>query len=103
MNENESKFINATVRDYCTKNNIFLHIIPKASPWIQAFIERSFRTLKQEFLNLVWIGNCDKLKDVIIRTKFDYNLRPHSSFGYRSPFEIMNDAITNSPQHVCGH
>jgi transposase InsO family protein/transposase len=98
-----TEFNNAVVRDYCTENNIFLHIIPKASPWIQAFIERSFRTLKQELLNLVWIGNWEKFKDVLISTKFEYNLRPHSSFGYRSPFDIMNEAITNSPQHVCGH
>ncbi len=76
---------------------------PKASPWIQAFIERSFRTLKQEFLNLVWIGNWDKFKDVLIDSKFEYNNRPHSSFGYRSPFETMNDVIINLPQHVCGH
>lgn len=97
------EFNNETVLNFCKNNNIVLHIIPKASPWIQVFIERSFRTLKQEFLNLVWIGNWDTFKDVLIDTKFEYNNRPHSSFGYRSPFEIMNDAIMNLPQHVCGH
>jgi len=97
------EFNNKNVKNFCKKNNIILHIIPKASPWIQAFIERSFRTLKQEFLNLVWIGNWDKFEDVLIDTRFGYNNRPHSSFGSRSPFETMNDAITNLPQHVCGH
>lgn len=97
-----TEFNNAVVRNYCKENNIFLHIIPKASPWIQAFIERSFRTLKQEFLNLIWIGNWNKFTEVLNNTKFEYNLRPHSSFGYCSPFDIMNDAITNSPQHVGG-
>lgn len=98
-----TEFNNKTVKNFCNNNNIILHIIPKASPWIQAFIERSFRTLKQEFLNLVWIGNWDKFEDVLIDTKFGYNNRLHSSFGYRSPFETMNDAIMNLPQHVCGH
>lgn len=31
-----TEFNNATVRNYCKENNIFLHVIPKASPWIQA-------------------------------------------------------------------
>lgn len=97
------EFNNKTVKNFCNNNNISLHIIPKASPWIQAFIERGFRTLKQEFLNLVWIGNWDKFGDVLIDTKFGYNNRPHSSFEYRSPFETMNDAIMKLPQHVCGH
>ncbi len=94
---------NAVVRNYCRENNILLHIIPKASPWIQAFIERSFRTLKQEFLNLVWIGNWNRFTDVLDKTKFEYNHRPHSSFNYNSPFQIMNEAIIKYPQHVCGH
>jgi hypothetical protein len=97
------EFKNKTVINFCNKNNILLHFIPKASPWIQAFIERGFRTLKQEFLNLVWIGNWDKFRDVLTDTKFGYNNRPHSSFGYRSPIDTMNDAIMNLPQHVCGH
>jgi len=96
------EFNNAVVRKYCMENNILLHIIPKASPWIQAFIERSFRTLKQEFLNLVWIGNWSKFTEVLDKTKFEYNIRPNSSFNYESPFQIMNEAITNYPQHVCG-
>jgi hypothetical protein len=25
-----------------------------------------------------------------------------SSFNYNSPFQIMNEAIINYPQHVCG-
>ena len=97
------EFNNKTVKNFCNDQNIILHIIPKASPWIQAFIERGFRTLKQEFLNLVWIGNWDKFNDVLIDSRFEYNNRPHSSFGYRSPFETMNDAIMNLPQQVCGH
>ena len=97
------EFNNQTVRTFCNNNNILFHIIPKASPWIQAFIERGFRTLKQEYLNIVWIGNWDKFQNVLIDTKLGYNNRPHSSFGYRSPFDTMNDAITNLPRHVAGH
>jgi transposase InsO family protein len=51
------EFYNEAVRTFCNENNIRLHFIPKGIPWLQAFIERSFRTIKEEFLNLVWIGN----------------------------------------------
>jgi len=32
--------MNEYVKNFCNKNNIRLHFIPKGSPWLQAFIER---------------------------------------------------------------
>ncbi len=43
------EFYNESVRNFCNKNNIHLHFIPKGSPWLQAFIERGFRTIKGYF------------------------------------------------------
>jgi hypothetical protein len=40
--DGSKEFNNETVRNFCNNNNIIHHIIPKASPWIQAFIERGF-------------------------------------------------------------
>jgi len=98
-----TEFNNDTVRTFCSKNNIWLHIIPKASPWLQAFIERGFRTIHEEFLNLVWIGSGFKLSEVLKDSKYRYNLRPNSAFGYRSPLEVMSAKISNLPQQVYGH
>jgi len=98
-----TEFNNRTVKEFCSENNIQLHIIPKGSPWLQAFIERGFRTIKEEFLNLVWIGNRDKFKDVLEYTKSGYNHRPNSAFGYKSPLEVMNAKIPDLLQQVCGH
>lgn len=98
-----TEFNNKTVRKFCSENNIDLNIIPKGYPWLQAFIERGFRTIKEEFLNLVWIGNRDKFRDVLKDAKCGYNHRLNSAFGYKSPLEVMNAKSANLPQQVCGH
>lgn len=98
-----TEFNNKTVKEFCSENNIQLHIIPKGSPWLQAFIERGFRTVKEEFLNLVWIGNRDIFKEVLESTKSGYNQRPNSAFGYKSPLEVMCAKNSNLLRQVCGH
>ncbi len=97
------EFYNESVRNFCNKNNIHLHFIPKGSPWLQAFIERGFRTIKEEFLNLIWIGNWNKFNDVLRDARYGYNHRPNSAFDYKNPLEVMATKISNLPQQVCGH
>ncbi len=97
------EFCNEAVRKFCNENNILLHFIPKGSPWLQAFIERGFRTIKEEFLNLVWIGNWNKFNDVLQDARYGYNHRPNSAFDYRSPLKVMATKISNLPQQVAGH
>jgi len=97
------EFYNEAVRNFCNKNNIRLHFIPKGSPWLQAFIERGFRTIKEEFLNLVWIGNWNKFNDVLRDARYGSNHRPNSAFDYKNPLEVMAIKIPNLPQQVCGH
>lgn len=97
------EFYNEFVRKFCNKNNIRLHFIPKGSPWLQAFIERGFRTIKEEFLNLVWIGDWNKFNDVLGEARYGYNHRPNSAFGYKNPLEVMATKISNLPQQVAGH
>ncbi len=98
-----TEFNNKTVKAFCDENNIDLNIIPKGYPWLQAFIERGFRTIKEEFLNLVWIGNRDKFREVLKDAKCGYNNRPNSAFDYKSPIEVMKAKRANLPQQVCGH
>jgi transposase InsO family protein len=98
-----TEFDNKTVQDFCSENNIDLNTIPKGYPWLQAFIERGFRTIKEEFLNLVWIGNKDKFREVLKEAKCGYNNRPNSAFGYSSPIEVMKAKREDLPQQVCGH
>ncbi len=97
------EFYNESVRNFCNKNNIHLHFIPKGSPWLQAFIERGFRTIKGEFLNLVWIGDWNKFNDVLRHARYRYNHRPNSAFDYKNPLEVMATKMPNLPQQVCGH
>jgi putative transposase len=97
------EFYNESVRNFCDKNNICLHFIPKGSPWLQAFIERGFRTIKEEFLNLVWIGNWNKFNDVLRDARYGYNHRANSAFDYKNPLEVMAAKISNLPHQVSGH
>jgi len=97
------EFYNEAVRKFCDKNNIHLHFIPKGSPWLQAFIERGFRTIKEEFLNLVWIGNWNKFNDVLRDARYRYNHRPNSAFDYKNPLDVMAAKMSNLPQMVSGH
>jgi transposase InsO family protein len=97
------EFYNESVKNFCNKNNIRLRFIPKGSPWLQAFIERGFRTIKEEFLNLVWIGDWNKFNDVLRHARYGYNHRPNAAFDYKNPLEVMATKVTNLPQQVCGH
>jgi transposase InsO family protein len=98
-----TEFDNKTVDEFCSESSIDLNIVPKGYPWLQAFIERGFRTIKEEFLNLVWIGSSDKFRDVLKNAKCGYNNRPNSAFGYLNPLEVMKAKTANLPQEVCGH
>jgi transposase InsO family protein len=84
-----TEFDNKTVDEFCSESSIDLNIVPKGYPWLQAFIERGFRTIKEEFLNLVWIGSSDKFRDVLKNAKCGYNNRPNSAFGYLNPLELV--------------
>jgi Integrase core domain. len=50
-----TEFDNANVRTYCEKNNIELRFMTFF--WLNMFVERSFKTIKEEYLNLEWIGD----------------------------------------------
>jgi len=86
------EFNNATVREYCNKNNIIHHILPKAHPWLNAFIERAIETLQYEFINLQYHATFNDFQNFLVIAKNGYNLREHSSFNYRSPLEIWNSS-----------
>ena len=76
------------MREYCNRNNIIYHILPKAHPWLNAFIERAIETLQYEFINLQYHATFNDFQNFLVITKNGYNLREHSSFNYRSPVEI---------------
>ena len=86
------EFNNATVREYCNKNNIIHHILPKAHPWLNAFIERAIETLQYEFINLQYHATFNDFQKFLVIAKSGYNLREHSSFNYLSPMEIWNSS-----------
>lgn len=91
-----SEFDNEIVREYCKENNIIHHILPKAHPWLNAFLERAVETLQYEFINLQYYASFEDFKKFLAIAKIGYNQREHSSFNYRSPFEVwITSGISN--------
>ncbi len=72
------EFNNATVREYCNKNNIIHHILPKAHPWFNAFIEQAIETLQNEFINLQYHATFNDFQNFLVIARNGYNLREHS-------------------------
>lgn len=83
-----SEFNNEIVREYCKENKIIHHILPKAHPWLNAFLERAIETLQYEFINLQYYASFEDFKKFLAIAKIGYNRREHSSFNYRSPLEV---------------
>jgi hypothetical protein len=69
---------------------LYNHILPKAHPWLNAFIERAIETLQYEFINLQYHATFNDFQNFLAIAKNGYNLREHSSFNYRSPVELWN-------------
>jgi transposase InsO family protein len=83
-----SEFNNEIVGEYYKENNIMHHILPKAHPWLNAFLERAIETLQYEFINLQYYASFEDFKKFLGIARIGYNQREHSSFNYRSPLEV---------------
>jgi hypothetical protein len=66
------------------------------------FHRKRFPNFREEFLDLVWIGNLNKFNDVLRDARYGYNHRPNSAFDYRNPLEVMTTKMSNLPQQVTG-
>lgn len=82
-------FVEETLHENCENRKMHIHNLPKGCSWLNAHIERSFRTIKEEYLNLRWIGNREELQDALDDAKYLYNRRPTSGLGYRTPLQAM--------------
>ena len=75
--------------------------IRPASPHLNGKVERSHRTDKQEFWQLV-----DYVDDIDIKAKLKewetyYNChRPHSSLNGKAPFEVLREKLQKQPENV---
>jgi len=75
--------------------------IKTSKPWENPFAERGIRTIKYEYLNLVWIGNLGDFKKLSEVIKLHYNeYRPHQSFDNKTPVEFRIRASKNIQEYL---
>ena len=86
------EFENWRVEKYCQKHDIGIIWNEKGTPWQNGFIERWFQTVKKEYLNLEFLCNVGEVRKYLRKLVAHYNNeRPHSSFNYRTPAEVLMD------------
>ncbi len=80
------------VERYCRKHDIEIIWNEKGTPWQNGFIERWFQTAKKEYLNLEFLCKIGEVRKCLRKVVAHYNNeRPHSSFNYRTPVEVLMD------------
>ena len=82
----------------CKELNIKLYVLPPYSPKQNGRIERSNRTMREEFYsNRNITEHCAELKDwneELEKFIYKYNhYRPHNSLDFKTPYEYYEDII----------
>ena len=82
----------------CKELNIKLYVLPPYSPKQSGRIERSNRTMREEFYNNRSItGYCIELEDwnkELEKFIYKYNhYRPHNSLAFKTPYEYYESII----------
>lgn len=90
--DNGKPFDNEVVEAYCQGANIELDFIPKGQPWNNPYVERSNRTVKEQFLNLEFIAGVKHAQQVLDRAREKFNQRENMNLDYRTPAQLWEDA-----------
>ena len=89
--DNGPEFISKALDAWAFEHNITLHFIRPAKPTENGHIESFNGRLRDECLNQNWFIDLADAKERIELWRKDYNeVRPHSSLGYLTPMEYIN-------------
>lgn len=90
--DNGKEFDNGKVRRYCKNNGIKIKWNEKGKPWQNGFVERWFRTLKYEYINLVFLKTSEEARELTKQIISHFTLeRVHQGLDYQTPAEKMED------------
>lgn len=90
--DNGPEFTGRALDEWAYKRNVKLNFIRPGKPVDNAYIESFIGRLRDECLNENWFVSLEEAREVIERWRIDYNEeRPHSSLGYLSPSEFVNN------------
>ena len=89
--DNGPEFISKALDAWAFEHGIALHFIRPAKPAENGHIESFNGRLRDECLNQNWFVDLAEAKEKIELWRKDYNeVRPHSSLGYLTPMEYIN-------------
>ena len=89
--DNGPEFISKALDAWAFEHGIALHFIRPAKPAENGHIESFNGRLRDECLNQNWFIDLADAKEKIELWRKDYNeVRPHSSLGYLTPMEYIN-------------
>ena len=87
--DNGPEFTSRWFRAWCDEKGIRLDFIEPGKPMQNGFIESFNGRLRDECLNANWFRNLRHARLVVAAWRSQYNhQRPHSSLGYRTPYEF---------------
>lgn len=89
--DNGPEFISKALDAWAFESGVKLHFIRPGKPTENGHIESFNGRLRDECLNTNWFTHLEDAKEKIELWRKDYNEpRPHSSLGYRTPLEYIN-------------
>jgi putative transposase len=89
--DNGPEFISKALDAWAFEHHVALHFIRPAKPTENGHIESFNGKLRDECLNQNWFTDLADAKEKIELWRKDYNeVRPHSSLGYLTPMEYIN-------------
>ncbi|MBU2818318.1 MULTISPECIES: IS3 family transposase [Acidithiobacillus] len=97
--DNGPEFVSRAILRWARSENIDLALSDPGKPW-QNGVDESFNgKFRDECLSLEWFRNRTEAKVVIEQWRRHYNeVRPHSSLGYRTPNEFVQQGCSTVKQ-----
>lgn len=97
--DNGPEFVSRAILRWAKAENIDLALSDPGKPW-QNGVDESFNgKFRDECLSLEWFRNRTEAKVVIEQWRRHYNeVRPHSSLGYRTPNEFVQQGYSTAQQ-----
>ena len=90
--DNGPEFTSRHFLTWCEKRKIQTTYIQPGRPMQNGYVESFNGRLRDECLNASWFATMVDARRKIETWRTEYNTdRPHSSLGYRTPFEFAND------------
>lgn len=92
--DNGPEFISEAMRKWCEGKGIQLKFIQKGRPSQNGYIERFNRTFREDVLNRYVFESIDQARIYTYAWMWTYNNeRPHSSLGWRTPVDFMQERL----------